>query len=194
MWCGLSRFDLKFKTVRYFYFYFISSFIYLLHVKENELWSSFKQIPRPCQHMCCLLIFVIFLFGDLNIVVSTIGLAISESLYPFYIQYKCMFLLLDNTYGRSSDSYGMSPDYYGMSPDYYGMSPDIWHDVWFMAYHLTCGMSSDLWHVAWYDMLSDSYFMSPEIPSCIICHYYQSPDFYGISLEISVCIVCHKYQ
>ena len=43
-------------------------------------------------------------------------------------------------------------------------------------------------------MLSDSYFMSPEIPSCIICHYYQSPDFYGISLEISVCIVCHKYQ
>ena len=116
-----------------------------------------------------------FLFKGINIVVSTIGLAISKSLYPFYfISIQMNALILDKHYGMSPYLWHIAlllwhvAAYYGKSPDLwhvaclfacrvtlmlcdltYGMSTELWHVVWLVAYRLSCSISPDLWRVAW---------------------------------------------
>ena len=64
-------------------------FIYCMLKRTNfdSFWNKFHGLSTHVSPPCL----CYFVFEGINIVVSKIGLAISKLLYPFYIQYKCIF-------------------------------------------------------------------------------------------------------
>ena len=141
-WSTLSRFDLKFRTVWYFYLFIyyyyclLLLFIYCM-LKRTNFDSASNKFYGPANTCDAYLSLLFPLWGHQHRCKHRWPGNFQVALCLLYTK-QMHVLILDH-------HYGVSPDYYGMSPAYYRISPDLWHVAWLMTY----GLSLDLWHVAW---------------------------------------------